>query len=96
VKPTHLFAVVLWLSCVNAAFAQVTAIKAGRLVDPDAGTVLTDQIILIHENKIEAVGKALPIPAGAKVIDLSNMTVTATVSLSTFSGKRLPRSPSNR
>jgi imidazolonepropionase-like amidohydrolase len=58
-----------------AAPAQVTAIKAGRLVDTDAGTVLTDQVILIRENKVEQVGKALPIPAGAKVVDLSAMTV---------------------
>jgi imidazolonepropionase-like amidohydrolase len=56
-------------------FAQVTAIKAGRLVDPDAGAVLTDQIILIRGNKIDAVGKVLPIPAAANVIDLSNKTV---------------------
>ena len=74
-KPTHLFAVVLWLLCMNRASAQVTAIKAGRLVDPDTGTVLTDQVILIHENKIEALGKRLAIPAGANIIDLSSMTV---------------------
>ena len=62
------------LTCAIAA-AEVTAIKAGRLIDPDAGAVLTDQVILIRENKIESVGKALAIPTGAKVIDLSNMTV---------------------
>jgi imidazolonepropionase-like amidohydrolase len=56
-------------------FAQMIAIKAGRLVDPDAGTVLANQIILIHDNKIEAVGKGLAIPAGANVIDLSGKTV---------------------
>jgi imidazolonepropionase-like amidohydrolase len=55
--------------------AQETAIKAGRLVDPDAGTVLSDQVILIRDNKIQAVGKGLAIPAGAKIIDLSNKTV---------------------
>ena len=60
---------------VGAASAQITAIKAGRLVDPDAGTVLSDQVILIDDNKIKAVGKALSIPAGARIIDLSHMTV---------------------
>ncbi len=55
--------------------AQITAIKAGRLVDPQTGTVLTDQIILIHDNKVEGVGKGLAIPPDAKVIDLSQMTV---------------------
>jgi imidazolonepropionase-like amidohydrolase len=53
----------------------VIAIKAGRLIDPDRGAVLTDQVILIRANKVEAVGPGLPIPAGASVIDLSRMTV---------------------
>jgi imidazolonepropionase-like amidohydrolase len=57
------------------AMAQLTAIKAGRLVDPQAGAVLSDQVILIRDNRVEAVGKGLPIPAEAKVIDLSQMTV---------------------
>ena len=59
----------------TTALAQVTAIKAGRLIDPDSGTVQTDQVILIRDNKIEQVGEALPVPPGAKLIDLSNMTV---------------------
>jgi len=59
----------------GVAAAQVTAIKAGRLIDPDAGAVLTDQVILIRANKVEAVGRGLAIPAGATVIDLSKMTV---------------------
>jgi imidazolonepropionase-like amidohydrolase len=64
----------LWFSCV-ASTAQVTVVKAGKLIDPDAGTVLNDQVILIRDNKVEAVGKGLAIPTGAKVIDLSRMTV---------------------
>ena len=65
----------LWLACVLSCAAQVTAIKAGRLIDPEAGAVRNDQVILIRDNKIEAVGKDLAIPAGTKVIDLSKMTV---------------------
>src|SRR6185295_17080515 len=64
-----------WLLCAAGASAQVTVIKAGRMVDPQAGTVLNDQIILIRDNKVEAVGKGVPIPADAKLIDLSQMTV---------------------
>ena len=56
-------------------FAQVTALRAGRLVDPDSGTVLSNQIVLISGNKILAVGPELTIPAEAKVIDLSDKTV---------------------
>jgi imidazolonepropionase-like amidohydrolase len=62
------------LMCVTA-IAQVTVIKAGRLIDPDKGAVLTDQIIVIRANKIEAVGSGLAIPQNANVIDLSQMTV---------------------
>jgi len=55
--------------------AQVTVIRAGRLVDPDSGTVLTDQKIMIVGNKVAAVGKELHIPGDAKWIDLSDKTV---------------------
>jgi len=71
----RLFGVVVYvLLCVVAA-AQVTVIKAGRLVDPDEGKVLADQVIVIRGNRFEAVGKNVAIPAEAKVIDLSKMTV---------------------
>lgn len=51
------------------------AIRAGKFIDVQAGRVLNDQIILIRGGKIEAVGGNLAIPDGAKVIDLSKMTV---------------------
>lgn len=57
------------------AVGQTTAVRAGRLIDPDAGTVLTNQVILIKGGKIEAVGGGLAIPANARVIDLSDKTV---------------------
>jgi len=57
------------------ATAQVTAIRAGKLIDPDSGAILTNQTILIRENKIEAVGNNVTIPSDAKVIDLTGMTV---------------------
>ncbi len=55
--------------------AQVTAIRAGKLIDPDSATVLSDQVILIRDNKIEKVGKGIEIPFNAAIIDLSNRTV---------------------
>jgi imidazolonepropionase-like amidohydrolase len=57
------------------AAAQVTAIRAGELIDPDSGRVLANQTILIHDNKIEAVGVNIIIPSSAKIVDLSNSTV---------------------
>jgi imidazolonepropionase-like amidohydrolase len=59
----------------GGAAAQVTAIKAGRVIDPDSGTVATNQIIVIRENKIDSIGANTAIPANATVIDLSGMTV---------------------
>ncbi len=56
------------------AWAQVTVVRAGRLIDPDSGTVLTNQVVLIKDGKIQAVGAALALPANAKVIDLSDKT----------------------
>jgi imidazolonepropionase-like amidohydrolase len=58
------------------ASAQVTAIRAGRVVDPDAGTAAENQVILVEKGKITAIGGNVVIPAGAKVIDLSASTVS--------------------
>ena len=55
--------------------AQVTAIRAGRLLDPEGGRILTNQIILVEGARIREVGPNVAIPAGAQVIDLSKMTV---------------------
>jgi imidazolonepropionase-like amidohydrolase len=54
---------------------QVTAIRAGRLLDAEAGRVLANQIILVEGTRIRDVGPNVAIPAGAQVIDLSAMTV---------------------
>ncbi len=45
--------------------SPVTAIKAGRLIDPESGTVSSNQIILVEGEKITAVGPNLAIPTGA-------------------------------
>jgi imidazolonepropionase-like amidohydrolase len=57
------------------ALAQTTAIRAGRIVDPDSGATTSNQIILIEKGKITAIGANVPIPSGATVIDLSRATV---------------------
>ena len=71
-------AVLALLACAFSSIAaaqQATALRAGRLVDPDAGVVLTDQVILVAGGKVQAVGKGLAIPAGVRIIDLSDKTV---------------------
>jgi imidazolonepropionase-like amidohydrolase len=59
----------------NVADAAITAIRAGKVVDVDAGRVLTGQVILVRGGKIESIGANTSIPAGATVIDLSGKTV---------------------
>jgi imidazolonepropionase-like amidohydrolase len=55
--------------------SPVTAIRAGRLLDPEAGRILTNQVILVEGTRFRDVGPNVAIPAGARVIDLSQMTV---------------------
>lgn len=74
-RPVVLLLFVLAVPGVTAA-AQVTAIRAGHVVDPDAGTAAENQVILIEQGKITAIGGNVAIPAGAEVIDLSTSTVS--------------------
>jgi imidazolonepropionase-like amidohydrolase len=69
--------VLLPLVCIEAQTpnSQVTAIKAGRLIDPETGTASTNQVIIVEGEKIKAVGDNVAIPTGATVIDLSRLTV---------------------
>src|SRR5258708_30435731 len=55
--------------------SRVIAIKAGKLVDPEKGTAAANQIILVRDRKIEAVGASVQIPADAQIIDLSKSTI---------------------
>src|SRR5207253_5020824 len=54
-------------------------IKAGRLVDPKAGTVLANQAILVEGDRVKETGPAATVAAhaaaGARVIDLGAATV---------------------
>jgi imidazolonepropionase-like amidohydrolase len=54
---------------------QVIAIKAGHLFDAKLGDMLTNQVVLIKGDRITDVGANVQIPPGAKVIDLSAVTV---------------------
>ena len=71
------FAICLVASAVLSAQTAptITAIRAGRLLDPEAGRVFANQVILIEGARIRDVGPNLQVPPGAQVIDLSQMTV---------------------
>jgi imidazolonepropionase-like amidohydrolase len=55
--------------------ASAIAIKAGTLIDGRADAPRKNQTIVIQDNRIVAVGGDVAVPAGARVIDLSNATV---------------------
>ena len=69
------FLVLILFSSVAGAQAETVAIKAGRLIDPVAGTAAAGQIIIVEGATIKAVGPNLSIPKDARIIDLSRATV---------------------
>jgi len=81
-KATVLLAVLL--SCVSAAYGQapsaanasLTVIRAGSLIDGQADAPTKDQLIFVRGHYVEKIlGGNTPIPADAKIIDLSSATV---------------------
>lgn len=61
----------------TAAQDEVKVIRAGQLLDVTNGRMLSNQLIVVRNNVIEAVGDAnrINIPSGAIEIDLSNSTI---------------------
>ena len=61
----------------SAAHADgpITAIRAGHLIDTEAGRVLDSQTILVRDGVIAEIGPAIDVPSGARVVDLSGYTV---------------------
>src|SRR5258708_3981569 len=66
---------VLLALSLRALCADVIAIRAGRLIDPEAGGSSANQIIRVDAGKFKEIGPNVAIPAGAQVIDLSNYSV---------------------
>jgi len=67
---------VLWAVLSSLASAQVIAIRAGHLIDPEIGSSAANTIILVEAGKFTAIGPNVAIPAGAEVIDLSQYYVS--------------------
>jgi imidazolonepropionase-like amidohydrolase len=59
----------------SASASGPVAIRAGLLIDPQLGTAERNQIIVVENGKIAAVGADGRVPAGAATIDLSRYTV---------------------
>ncbi|WP_432787935.1 amidohydrolase family protein [Novosphingobium rhizosphaerae] len=69
--------VLLAALCATAspALAETVYVRAGRLVDPEAGKVLTGRLIRVDDGRVVAITADGPAPAGARVIDWSGYTV---------------------
>ncbi|HYV25104.1 MAG TPA: amidohydrolase family protein [Pyrinomonadaceae bacterium] len=55
----------------------LVVLKAARLIDGTGAPAITNAVVIVTDNKITAVGDAasVRVPAGAKVIDLGNVTL---------------------
>lgn len=65
----------LFLIVALPVVGQTIAIRAGNVIDPATGTVAKNQIVVVENGKITAVGAGAAIPKEAQVIDLSNAWV---------------------
>jgi imidazolonepropionase-like amidohydrolase len=70
-----LLAAALSTSARAAEPVSVLAVKAGKLIDPVAGKVVSNAVVVIEGGRVKAVGAGLAVPAGATVVDLSGYTV---------------------
>ena len=50
-------------------------IRAGRLIDPEAGTATANQMIAVKDGRIVEIGAKVAVPQGAETIDLSQYSV---------------------
>lgn len=57
------------------ATAQTLAIRAGRLIDGTGAAPVSNAVIVIEAGRITAAGAGVEVPRGARVLDLSGMTV---------------------
>src|SRR5881394_1620935 len=67
--------VAILFAATSAFAADVTAIKAARMIDGRGGAIVSPAIVIVRGNKIEAAGANVAVPAGANVIDLGDSTI---------------------
>ena len=68
------------LIAVSAVFskekpADLIAIRAGKMFDAPSGRMISNPVVVIRGNRIEAAGSAVAVPPGAQVIDLGDATL---------------------
>ena len=63
------------LLCATTAHAETLYVRAGRLIDPETGTVATQRLLRVEDGRVAAITADGPAPAGASVVDWSGYTV---------------------
>ena len=76
-RPYYLAVIVILLFSTVAAGAtdQTIVLKAARLFDGKSTSLMQNGVVIVQGDKIVDVGSNLPVPAGAKVIDLGDTTL---------------------
>lgn len=69
----NLLACVAAVAVCSGAGAQVTVLRAARMLDVRAGTVVSPGLLVVSGDRIVAVGGTAP--AGARVVELGNVTL---------------------
>ncbi|HEX8072142.1 MAG TPA: amidohydrolase family protein [Pyrinomonadaceae bacterium] len=59
----------------DAPQPEQVALRAARLLDVKTGALVRNPVVLVKADRIVAVGPDLPVPAGARVIDLGDVTL---------------------
>ena len=55
--------------------AQVQLVRAARMIDPESGAVTEPAMLRVEDGRIAAVGRSLPVPEGAQVLDFPGATL---------------------
>jgi imidazolonepropionase-like amidohydrolase len=68
-------AAILVAAAARGAEPETVVLKAARMFDGRGETVSSPAVVVVKGSRIEAVGSDLPVPAGARVIDLGDATL---------------------
>jgi imidazolonepropionase-like amidohydrolase len=74
-NPVAPILVLVALSAASAQSKPVIAIRAGTLIDGQGGAPIKNAVVIVTGDRITGVGANLAVPAGARVIDWSQLTV---------------------
>src|SRR5436190_13518941 len=67
---------ILFSAAAAGAADQTVVLKAARMFDGKSETLVQNGVVIVQGDKIVDVGSNLPVPAGAKVIDLGDVTLS--------------------